>query len=328
MRPDLVDVLRCPDHYRPLRLTGETAADGDVLVGELRCALGHAFPIVAGIPRFVPEVADSTTRKVYDHLWVRKAYGPIGWDGLTEGEPPEQFVRARLALPPRPQGLAVDLGCGDGRHAAALAATGLDVIALDISTAGVEIGRAHAPAVDFVQGDLLAVPLRDAVADVVFACGSLHHAENPRAAFNHAVRVLRPGGRFYVWLYDAAPNGHAPLLRVTSRAPYVAKRFVAVALTMANRLRRRFGRENPVTTAQTVEELAWWTLDEIGPEFRHLVPLDEMMAWLEAAGFEGITVRDRMTYGYGVYARRRVAFAERLEPTSSRTARQVRGQQA
>ncbi len=52
-----------------------------------------------------------------------------------------------------------DLGCGPGRVAAFLAATGLDVVGVDLSSAMLSIARAVHPAIGFEEGRLTELPL-------------------------------------------------------------------------------------------------------------------------------------------------------------------------
>ena len=75
---------------------------------------------------------------------------------------------------------AVDAGAGTGAATAELLRRGARVVAVDLSTAMLgrikEAGRAHA---DVIVGNIVAVPLRDAVADVAVAAFVLNHLPNP-----------------------------------------------------------------------------------------------------------------------------------------------------
>jgi SAM-dependent methyltransferase len=96
-----------------------------------------------------------------------------------------------------------DLGCGDGRYAAALVAAGADVVALDLS-AGMLTG-VPAPACR-VAGDVQALPLVDGCLDVALLLHMLYHVPDPAVALVAAHRVLGPGGRVVV-----ATNGRRHL---------------------------------------------------------------------------------------------------------------------
>ncbi len=94
--------------------------------------------------------------------WFRRYYGDdymdsvrqiLGWE-RTERE--ADFVLRVTGL--RQGARVADLGCGEGRHALALAARGMRVTALDISPSFIERGRAEAVRqglhVDWVLGDM------------------------------------------------------------------------------------------------------------------------------------------------------------------------------
>ena len=109
-----------------------------------------------------------------------------------------------------PRGLAIDAGCGTGRLAHRLAASGFQVTGIDGSEAmlrrarsrtagpdGVEDpDRAHD--VDFVVGELTDLPVPDAEADLVVTGLALTHVRDLARAYAEFARVLRPGGDLVV----------------------------------------------------------------------------------------------------------------------------------
>lgn len=94
----------------------------------------------------------------------------------------------------------VDLGCGPGVHAIFLARHGMSVVGVDKSPAALEKAREIAglfsAELDFVEGDILDVPLPDAHADVVHDSFVYHNVRpEARAAYVAEVaRILKPGG--------------------------------------------------------------------------------------------------------------------------------------
>lgn len=91
---------------------------------------------------------------------------------------------------------AVDLGCGAGRDAAALAGLlppGALVIALDLTEAMAALARSVGVAP--VTGDIEMLPLPGASVDLVIANASLNLVLERRRAFAEIYRVLKPGGR-------------------------------------------------------------------------------------------------------------------------------------
>ncbi len=102
-------------------------------------------------------------------------------------------ARARLVPPStRPGGVLVDMGCGAGLFAEHAAAGGYVHIGVDLSTTALPQARDHG--VRAVRGDVLRLPIRDGVADVVTAGEILEHVTDVPAAIAEACRVLRPGG--------------------------------------------------------------------------------------------------------------------------------------
>jgi len=106
------------------------------------------------------------------------------------------LVRRELAPAPgtrRPR--ALDAGCGTGLQTAILLELGYETLGVDISTALLREARRFGGA-RLLQGDVEALPCRDAAVDVVVSCGStLSFVPRPERALVEIARVLRPRGR-------------------------------------------------------------------------------------------------------------------------------------
>jgi ubiquinone/menaquinone biosynthesis C-methylase UbiE len=109
------------------------------------------------------------------------------------------------------QARALDLGCGNGRHAELLADHGAEVVGLDVSrglleTAG-ERARDREFDVDLLQGDASRLPLGDDAFSLAVYVATLHHLR-PRearvASLDELARVLAPGGRALVSAWSTA----------------------------------------------------------------------------------------------------------------------------
>jgi 2-polyprenyl-6-hydroxyphenyl methylase/3-demethylubiquinone-9 3-methyltransferase len=89
----------------------------------------------------------------------------------------------------------VDLGCGGGLLADALARQGARVVGVDRSVGSLRAAVGHARHGErFVAGDLRHPPLRDGCADLVLLADVLEHLDEPAAAVAAAARLLAPGG--------------------------------------------------------------------------------------------------------------------------------------
>lgn len=107
----------------------------------------------------------------------------------------------------RPGDTVLDACCGTGDLAlAALRAGARSVTALDFSERMLERARGKSDAVEWVQGDALALPFPDGSFDAVTVGFGVRNLEDLEAGLRELGRVLRPGGRLGV-LEITRPRG-------------------------------------------------------------------------------------------------------------------------
>lgn len=109
---------------------------------------------------------------------------------------------------------ALDVGCGAGHTALALAPHVVSVVALDLTEAMLDQARRLAVErgvtnLVFQHGDAEHLPFPDESFDLVTSRYAAHHFPRPAAALREIVRVLRPGGAFLLIDVVAPPE---PLL--------------------------------------------------------------------------------------------------------------------
>jgi SAM-dependent methyltransferase len=99
----------------------------------------------------------------------------------------------------------LDAGCGMGRYMRVAASLGADlVVGLDLSWAVLAAHEENAglPALAEVRGDLLRHPFPEGSFDHIYSLGVLDHTPDPKGAFLALSRLLKPGGRIAIWVYE------------------------------------------------------------------------------------------------------------------------------
>ena len=113
----------------------------------------------------------------------------------------KSHLDALLATVGKVEGLRViDIGCGEGHMARALAKLGADVTGYDPFIEGTEPAVHGAGRFRLVRASADAIPEPDQSADLVLFIFSLHHVPGTKlqGALAEARRILRPSGRLYV----------------------------------------------------------------------------------------------------------------------------------
>lgn len=144
---------------------------------------------------------EKQTSDLYSDLW-------LGYDARVLTEESRQLLTRRIperVIDEQIAGRSVlDLGCGSGRYAVALAALGANsVTAVDYQAKSyrraAEYCAKHGLPVRFVEANILQLPFADRSFDFVFSNGVLHHTRSWNAALDEYVRVMRRSG--FLFLY-------------------------------------------------------------------------------------------------------------------------------
>lgn len=229
-------LLRDPLTGGPLELDIFEEAQGEILEGLLTCGTNW-YPITDGVPRLLhgpfredysafvaahnladrlgvsdAPIQTSTqveTNKTFSDKWRRfKNYGFEaehqkflgGWFvkkfGLSGPEELPGFYKPMTSI--------LEIGPGSGFNTKFMAEhSSGPVLSVDISEAAVTTHHnvKSLPNAHVVQADLMAIPAEDDSFDFAIADGVLHHTPSTRAAVEAVYKKVRPGGRFFFYVY-------------------------------------------------------------------------------------------------------------------------------
>lgn len=250
MNSKLLQWMQCPwcgDAFSVDAFVG--SLDSRVDEGLLKSGCGRLFPIVRGIPRVLPDAfalnpdfvaryrdrlpatlpppgpkapnaeAIERTRESFGYQWTvfHEMVVDFRQNFLTYIFPvDETFFPGKVGL---------DMGCGFGRHIYNAAKFGAEMIGVDISDAieSTRVNTEGMPNVHLVQADVYHLPIRPGALDFAYSIGVLHHLPEPERAFQCIVRLVRPGGSVFIWVYSNSRRIVNFLLEsvraVTTRSP-------------------------------------------------------------------------------------------------------------
>ncbi len=238
MRDTLMQQLRGvgPASGQGLRLQIFASADGHVSEGVLHGANGQWYPVIDGVPCFLrgglkPDFSafaakhglpvhaedagrteaseQARTTETFSDKWRRfKNYGLepqhreflFGWYCKKFGVPDVEALKAIY----RDCTMSLEVGPGSGFNSRFITEISKGHhVALDVSeAANTTFGNTKdLPNCTVVQADLMDAPFDDGTFDLIVADGVLHHTPNTRDAVRALYAKLKPGGRFFFYVY-------------------------------------------------------------------------------------------------------------------------------
>jgi SAM-dependent methyltransferase len=144
----------------------------------------------------------SAAAEVQRRLW---GTDPRAWADLAEPHNKPLFEAVLDAAQVTRGTRLLDVGCGSGLTLTLANERGAKPAGLDISPGLLEIARERLPRADLREGDMEALPFKDAAYDAVTGVNAFQFAGNPRRALREAARVTRAGGRVVASLF-ASPE--------------------------------------------------------------------------------------------------------------------------
>jgi SAM-dependent methyltransferase len=303
--------LRCPRCEGGLQVEGAAEIES----GTLGCDNGHTFPIVRGVPRFV--TSDAYTAS-FSYEWQR--FRRTQLDSQTGRTDTRDRLQASLNFPLEElRGkLVLDAGCGTGRFAEVVHAYGGTYIGCDysfaIDAAYANVGRL--PNVHLVQADIFNLPFAAEQFDLIISLGVLHHTPDPRRAFGQLPRLLKPGGRLSVTVYDAGNKVYVATTRFwrrfTTRMPRETLRklsYLAVPLYYLWTLPGLGGLFRSVAFISLERDWRWRVLDTFdwySPRYMSWHTHHEVFGWFKENGLSDVEVLAPSVSQIGTLVKREV----------------------
>lgn len=120
--------------------------------------------------------------------------------GELEHKPLDRMLLDEFAVRTKGAGRVCELGCGPGHVARYLHDSGVDIFGIDLSPGMVEQARKLNPAIEFQQGNMLALEAEDGAWAAIVAFYSIVHIPKTDIlqAFREMFRVLKRGGFLFL----------------------------------------------------------------------------------------------------------------------------------
>jgi ubiquinone/menaquinone biosynthesis C-methylase UbiE len=229
---------------------------------------------------------------------------------LSAAEQRELFDRYFSSFPLKRHWEGFDLGCGSGRWAELVAPQVKRLHCIDPSAEALAVTRAkRIPNAVHHLACAETITLPNASQDFGYCLGVLHHVPNTQAAMTAAVRKLKPGAPFLLYLYYALDDRPAwfralwrvsdLLRRVICRLPFGVKVAVTVAIAALvywplARLSAFTGTDLPLSAYARSSFYSMRTdaLDRFGTRLEKRFTRAQVIAMMERAGLTNIRVAD------------------------------------
>jgi len=231
---------------------------------------GHEYPVINGIPRFVPKENYASAFGLQWNTFRKTQLDSKNRSDLSR-------VRLERCLGTSIAGLKgkslLEVGCGAGRFTEILVRSGAEVHSVDLSNA-VDANKENigeAPNFKIAQASVYALPFPDEAFDIVICLGVIQHTPSPERTIENLWKKVKPGGFLVIDHYRWRLSYYSTLKPLYRQ--YLKRLKPEKSLKRVSRLTDIFF---PLHWKWRNKKVLWWLLHRISPLIEYIHEFPEM----------------------------------------------------
>lgn len=202
----LLNILRCPTCFNTLNCHSEKVNEkGRVIEGKLICTKCEAhYPIVRGIPRFVPMENYAAS---FGYQWNLYKYTQVDVYSKNKNSESRFSAETQWTKENMKGNWVLDAGCGNGRFVEVSSRADCQVVGVDISSAIDAAGELFKDRdnVHLVQASIYQLPFAPASFDKCYCIGVIQHTPNPQQSIQALPKLVKEHGQVVMTIYEKKP---------------------------------------------------------------------------------------------------------------------------
>ena len=303
----------CDPHYHTPMELEIYEQQGNRIVRGLFKSTKSEYPIIDGIPRFVINDNYSESFGFQWGKWPLIQFESENIGKPMEGHTTRMFDRItnNFSKHLKSTDIILDIGCGSGRFIDLLQSRcSSRIIGIDYSNA-VQVAYDNFrdnPNICIIQANALNLPFKSNYFHSSFSIGVLHHTPEPEVGVKEAFRVLKNDAQFSLCVYEKDSYYDTTTLKFYRKLfsflrplfsflpaiiySHVTVQFLGPLIKNFKLLKSLLVKVFPYTDLPDKNWAILDTFDSITPTYASVHTANELIAWLENAGFKNINSTD------------------------------------
>ena len=161
------------------------------------------FPVISGIPRFL--INENYTESFGFQWNIHQKTQLDSYTGLPISSNRVRAITGWSETTNLKNKSILEAGSGAGRFTEIILKTGATIVSFDFSNAvdANFLNNGQSKSLSLFQGDIFALPLREASFDYVMCLGVLQHTPDPKTALGELSKMVKPGGQIFIDIYSS-----------------------------------------------------------------------------------------------------------------------------